>query len=250
MSFILNALRKSEQERLSNHTATLEDKILLKQESTQKKKPGGLVILIIINLFLLSFLLWYFSQQEEEAKAQLTIKAEKSLTAPEPPKNPLKIKAEKPVQVQPPNLIPPPQMTIAQKIKHLQEKEKESTKQPTSLKTDQSIQVTKVNQDSPKVLKKSTTEQEVTQQKPAFAINNKENDPPYLLEMPYEFSLSVPKIKINVFVYAEQPEGRFIMINMRKYLVGQKIDEGMELQEIRADSIVVKYKGKVFQIRR
>ena len=77
-----------------------------------------------------------------------------------------------------------------------------------------------------------------------------ENTPPFLSELDYDFRRSVPEIDINVFVYSETKEDRFIMIDMKKYLSGQQIDAGMKLKEIRMNSIVVEYKNRVFQIQR
>ena len=292
MSFILNALRKSEQERLSSHTETLEDKIIVKQDAVQKNKPGWLMILIIINLLLLALLLWHFTRQEEEdiiakpamlseqtkaptqinkekpvttskqAIAPTQIADEKTVSISEQPITPLQIIEKKPVrgskqlidpiqvqkeksvQAQDSKLIIPTQVTIAQQIKNQHEKKQ------NSLKTDQITRSAKANHSTPISVKKSSEEQEIKNQKPDLVMSNKEKSLPYLSEMPYEFRLSVPNININVFVYTDHPSERFIMVNMLKYQVGEQINNEMELQEIRPNSIVVKYKDKIFQIKR
>lgn len=77
-----------------------------------------------------------------------------------------------------------------------------------------------------------------------------ENDPPFLSELNYEFRRTVPDVDINVFVYTENEDGRFIMINMKKYVPGQLLEVGMRLKDIRMDSIVVEYKNRVFRINR
>lgn len=73
---------------------------------------------------------------------------------------------------------------------------------------------------------------------------------PWLHEMPAAFRRQVPELDINVYVYDEQPENRFIMIAMKKFKVGQEISSGMLLQEIQSDGIVVQYQGKRFKIKR
>ena len=293
MSFILNALRKSEQERLSNPTETLEDRILVKQDAVQKNKPGWLMTLIIINLLLLAFLLWHFTRQEEEediiakpamlaeqTKAPAQINKEKLVTTSKqaiaptqiadkkpvstskqpitPPQiteekpvrdskqliDPIQVQKEKSIQAQDSKLIIPTQVTIPQQIKNQHKKKQDS------LKTNQITQSEKTNQSTPISVKKSSEEQEVKHQKPDLVMSNKEKSPPYLSEMPYEFRLSVPNININVFVYTDHPSERFIMVSMQKYQVGEQINNEMELQEIRPNSIVVKYKDKIFQIKR
>ena len=49
MSIILNALRKSEQERQISQPESLENKILEKPGDVQKKNPVWLIVLVIIN---------------------------------------------------------------------------------------------------------------------------------------------------------------------------------------------------------
>ncbi len=263
MSFILNALRKSEQERLSNHAETLEGKILLKQEGGQKDKTGWLVILILIliNLLLIAFFFWHFTRQEEKArvvlpvavvekfKKPLQVKQEISVMAVKQGKTQAQISAEKIVQVQGARLKIVPQATISEQINHQKQNEKEKSPSPVSLTAEQITKPVKVKRTSAIVVKKNSVEPEVAPPNPSLVVSNKANDPPYLSDMAYEFQLSVPDIKTNVFVYTAHPEDRFIMVKMRKYQAGQKISEEMQLQEIRPNSIVVQYQGKVFQIR-
>jgi len=241
MSFILNALRKSEQERASSHIDTLEGKIQLKQETPSKNKPGWLIILVLINLALLAFLLWHFTQQEEKSTDI------KPITVAEHPIAPRQIKQKKIVEVQTPKLDSMSQMTIAQQIKNHQKQQKDAHQQQASLKPSPIIPPVKAKRTPTIAPQKSTTEQ---REKPKLIVSNKKNEPAYLSDMPYEFSLSVPHININVFVYTDQPEGRFIMIDMQKYQEGQHINKDMKLHEIRPDSIVVEYKDEVFQIPR
>ena len=241
MSFILNALRKSEQERASTSIETLEGKIQFKQGATQKNKSGWLVTLVMINLLLLAFL---FTWQEEKSINK------EPVSVAEQVKTPLQIKQQNPVQVQAPKPGTAPQITIAQQVKNHQEKQKEDRKRQASLKAKQIPLPIKTQQATPIAPPKIATEQPAKAKKPMLVVSNKENDLPYLSDMPYEFSLSVPNININVFVYTEHPEGRFIMIDMQKYQGGQQINKDMKLHEIRSESIVVEYKDKGFQIQR
>ena len=244
MSFILNALRKSEQERASSYIDTLEGKIQLKQETPSKNKPGWLIILVLMNLALLAFLLWNFTQQEEKATDI------KPVTVAEQPITPRQIKQKKTVEVQTPKLDSIPQVTIAQQIKNHQKQQKEVHQQQASLKPNPIIPPVKAKRTTPLAPQKSTTDQLEKPKKPKLMVSNKKSEPVYLSDMPYEFSLSVPYININVFVYTEQPEDRFIMIDMQKYQEGQHINKDMKLHEIRPDSIVVEFKDEVFQIPR
>jgi general secretion pathway protein B len=82
-------------------------------------------------------------------------------------------------------------------------------------------------------------------------VNKPANDDiPLLASLPTDFQREVPSLNINVFVYSEIPEERFVVINMSKYLAGQKLDNGTEILEIRADSLVLEYLGRKFRIER
>lgn len=54
MSFILNALRKSEQQRQASQEETLDTKILEKNDSKQHKTSIWLILLVIVNVFFIS----------------------------------------------------------------------------------------------------------------------------------------------------------------------------------------------------
>jgi general secretion pathway protein B len=75
-------------------------------------------------------------------------------------------------------------------------------------------------------------------------------DIPYLFDLPFEFRQTVPNLAINVFVYSQHPEERFVMIDMVKYKPGQQIKDAMVLKEIRPESLVVVYQNQTFQIKR
>ena len=80
--------------------------------------------------------------------------------------------------------------------------------------------------------------------------NNQSDNIPLLSELSYEFRRTVPSMLINVFVYSNNEEDRFIMVDMKKYQEGQDIEEGVTLKEIRNNSIVVEYNNKIFQVKR
>ncbi|HYE36943.1 general secretion pathway protein GspB [Methylocaldum sp.] len=73
---------------------------------------------------------------------------------------------------------------------------------------------------------------------------------PFLHAMPVDFQQRMAPITINVFAYSEQPEERFAIIDMKKYRVGDRIQGGAELLEIRSDSLVLQSEGRKFRIPR
>lgn len=260
MSYILNALRKSEQERQLRQSETLENRLLEKHDTAQKKNSAWLIILAIINVFLLIFFFWPSTKEDiNEGVARKSLVAEKSEIKDE---NKGKISLAKTVN---PTVKPviKKQISIAEqlKVKPVSYNNKEKAEQLKSnlARNDKKEKPEPEQQKLQRVeRKKEAVTTTVLVEEPVLEmvtenINNeleRENSPPFFSELDYEFRRRVPEIDINVFVYSEIKEQRFIMINMKKYLSGQQIAEGMKLKEIRMNSLVVEYKNRVFQIKR
>ncbi|MEE9425795.1 MAG: general secretion pathway protein GspB [Methylococcales bacterium] len=73
---------------------------------------------------------------------------------------------------------------------------------------------------------------------------------PLLRQMPSAFSEQIPELKINVYVYAEEADNSFVIINMRKYRIGDRIGNNLKLDDIGKDAITLNKKGKKFRIAR
>jgi general secretion pathway protein B len=61
---------------------------------------------------------------------------------------------------------------------------------------------------------------------------------------------TLPDINIDVHVYASRPADRFVYINMRKYREGAVLQEGPTLERIRRDGVVLNYNGLRFLVPR
>lgn len=288
MSFILNALRKSEQERLAKQAESTGHKLIGKQEQVVNKKlPVWLIALFIINMCLMAYFVWSVMQEDTQSiKTEKTIVTEKpkSLTpdtvVSEKPKpstldtavseksRPLtqdKVVSEKPPPSTPKaidtfkdpaiNLAKQKEQAyIAQQIKERKVKKRKTKKleEITPAENKQTISVKKQVENVPMEVERKKTDS------PRAALSsdnqpktkNKEKTIPFLSELAFEFRRSVPAIDFNVFVYSSIKKERFVMIDMKKYQAGKEILEGMVLKEIRKNSIVVEYKNKVFQIDR
>jgi general secretion pathway protein B len=101
----------------------------------------------------------------------------------------------------------------------------------------------------PKSIEAAQVEPAITVEK-KLAVAPESKIVPFLSELPPEFRQTVPEFKVNVFVYSEQPAQRFVMVDMVKYTVGERIKESITLKEIRPDSFVVEYNNRTFRIKR
>lgn len=61
---------------------------------------------------------------------------------------------------------------------------------------------------------------------------------------------ALPDLHLDVHVYATKPAERFVYINMRKYREGNTLAEGPVLERIRRDGVVLDYRGLRFLLPR
>lgn len=262
MSYILNALRKSEQERLALQPETVTDRLLALPPGQSRKKARWISTAILCNVLIVAGFIWYAQKTlapsathqspNPQTNATVAVKPEdkpiaKMKRAPEQPAtSPVPasasagqvIAANKPTERRPksPSLIAKPDAAFKQNALPQVKKspiEKEETSVSLAGEAAKTIAV-------PVQSKEKTPE-------PAPLPGNKI---PFFYELPYEFRQSVPKMTINVFVYSSEPSERFVMINMAKYKAGQQTKDAVEIKDIRPQSLVVSYQNQLFQIER
>ncbi len=73
---------------------------------------------------------------------------------------------------------------------------------------------------------------------------------PMLRQMSAEFREDLPRLDINVYVHADDSSNAFVIINMRKYRIGDRIGENLKLISIGVDGMTLSKNGKKFQIAR
>jgi general secretion pathway protein B len=61
---------------------------------------------------------------------------------------------------------------------------------------------------------------------------------------------ALPELHLDVHVFATKPADRFVYINMRKYREGAALADGLTLERIRRDGVVLNYHGLRFVLPR
>jgi general secretion pathway protein B len=61
---------------------------------------------------------------------------------------------------------------------------------------------------------------------------------------------NLPDMKLDIHVYSAQPAERFVFVNMRKYVEGQSLSEGPLLERITPDGAVLNQRGTRFLLPR
>ncbi len=69
---------------------------------------------------------------------------------------------------------------------------------------------------------------------------------PTLTDLRLSGMLSLPDIHVDVHVFSANPAERFVFINMRKYREGEATNEGPVVRTIRPDGVVFNYRGTLF----
>jgi general secretion pathway protein B len=55
-------------------------------------------------------------------------------------------------------------------------------------------------------------------------------------------------LAVNVHVYSENPENRYVFVNMKIYRVGDQLLEGPKLEEITKEGVVLSFRGERFRV--
>ena len=70
----------------------------------------------------------------------------------------------------------------------------------------------------------------------------------YELPQAIRDSLDLPRLDLHV--WSEEPQNRFIMVNLKKYREGEKLNSGLVLEEILPDGMVMSYQGERFLVEK
>jgi general secretion pathway protein B len=262
MSYILDALRKSEQQRQAIQPDSVTERILVNNaHQPAQKSVKWLKFLVITNLLAISSMGWFFFQ-----KPQLQIQQQKILTPSA--RDSLDTKTQQAIiqknsaeleknrnQVNPSLRKPNVEISAEPSIAHLLEEKKQSLK---TGETQQAMQ--QITNKKPITVKKESKSSKQNEQKFENKIADRSNDQqaalppgniiPDLKELSSDTRNPLPKLNINVFSYAEKLDDRFVIIDMVKYKAGQLIKDNVRLKEIRSDSIVLEDQYGTFTVER
>jgi general secretion pathway protein B len=73
---------------------------------------------------------------------------------------------------------------------------------------------------------------------------------PTISEISLTGAQALPELHLDVHVYATKPADRFVYINMRKYHEGATLEDGPIVERIRRDGVVLKFQGLRFVLPR
>ena len=251
MSYILDALNKAEQERRIGEVPNLDTQH--KHEITPNKNiwPVVAVIALVVNAGLIGFAVHVFYPGKttentpaiNEVKAVDPVTNQQTLNASPQGLPHIDVSAATQQKINPQTNLPVPTPTIKKKPKETADKR---IVQPLALQA-------KSISNRPDASEQKTVNKENRNLESAQSASQTNSEPdntpvPLLLEKSSEFQQSMPKLNIDVHVYAKKRAKRFVLVNLRKYHEHDKIMEGLYLEEITSDGIILRYHNERVKI--
>ncbi len=74
--------------------------------------------------------------------------------------------------------------------------------------------------------------------------------PPSMQQLTLAGILTTPPMRLDIHVYSDKPDQRFVFVNMRKYREGDQLQEGPVLNEITPTGVVLSHEGNRFTLER
>jgi general secretion pathway protein B len=240
MSYILDALRKSESERRQGRVPDLGHQVQFVHKPGKKRRSAGswIAIGLVLNAVVIGLALWFWlPEQAEQPGAPV---AETSTPDPEvaqsgaierPEPAPVPEQAETPVD-EPAAASGAPAIDQDQEmpviIRPGQQPEPYAANEPTLIVPGESLASVS-----------SAGDPSAPAELPARV--------PHLVELPLSFQKSIPDLTFNSHVYSNQASSSRVMINGNYLRIGQSFS-GIRVEKITEDGVVLSKDGRVFRV--
>lgn len=229
MSFILDALKKSELERQRQSVPGLVDSGVARPRSRLPAWAIALALLLAVNLLVLLFVLTRSFLASSHAPAAAG--KESQVIQPPAAAAPVADKGDfRPLDapVYAPEVPVAPSLSAAALIPA-----------PDAAKS--------VNGGAPVSIKAHRRDPLLTDED--YKANDEELLPT-INEVTLTGAHALPELHLDVHVFATRPAERFVYVNMRKYHEGATLQEGPTIERIRRDGVILSYQGLRFLLPR
>lgn len=231
MSYILDALKKADQERTLGEVPDLETPHWGERRTQPSYRWFWIVVaLLLFNAVLLAVYLWRGDGEDETVlDTQRPDEPVASQAAPMPvtplPRTDRKL-VESPRVATRPKVLPPVTPPVSQ-----------PAQPPVTTPAQPAV--------SPPA---SPPEKSPAPPATAVSVPSRSSNVPEWGELSLDFRSGFPVPHLDVHVYAEEPGRRFILVNLKKYREGDTLESGAVLEEIQPGSIQLNYQGTRFRL--
>jgi general secretion pathway protein B len=239
MSYILEALKKSEQQREIGRVPGITSVHENTAKSVTRKWLWLIVAVLLLNAGLLVFLLW---PEPEPESATLSAPARESVQVRRDRP------AVEPLVSQPPPLEKPvagvPQSAGMASVPEPAAAEAPA---PEPVKT---APAPKPVVQEPVMAAAALPVQPQLVQPPRPPVKATPSALPVWPQIPtHLFQQLSANLRLDVHVFSDQPQKRFVLINMKKYKQGEKLQEGPQLDEITPEGAILSFHGQRFRLQ-
>lgn len=242
MSFILDALKKSENERKRTIGPSLVDAPLRRQRADRPWWAVAVGALLIVNLGVLLIVL---TRKDEAPDAKPVLETTPAVTAPAPANNPPPVRSQRPAADR--SVRPLADEAAGYGEDSYQDAPLldgyDASGNPAAANVPEGPPIVRPI-DAPAVAplpSRSTAD-------PRPAPASTEGLP--TLTALIASGTTLPDLRLDIHVYSDKPADRFAFVNMRKYTEGQMLSEGPTLERITPDGVVLNSQGQRFLLPR
>jgi general secretion pathway protein B len=260
MSTILDSLKKSSEQRDGNDKSAI-DNFSFGDEKKPTKKSSILIILILL-LALIGISYWvylsFFDGDSYDDAETTTQTSSKETTDPYKQQQTPELLVEKTKKTNP-KIQKPNSQDVKNKIREINETQQvQKLSDLNKVQKPEGIRNTDNNNQSepaaqlelkkkPETAVKGTKKKEPTiteiKQQPKQQRNYL-----YAYELPFNIRKDLPKLKLNIHVYDEDPKNRIAIINGVKYVIDDMMEEEVLVKDIVPDGVILEFGDNEFLI--
>jgi hypothetical protein len=223
MSYILEALRKSEQERNPTEVPNLKTHHPMLHKEAKSKTAYWILglVLLLVNGFLLAYIVFgnqqWFGNEHSEESTTLSISKPKieNSVADSTEQFETQVSQDEFIEVQP--ITTPQEKEVIASSLPIQKPEQETNQQ---------------------------LEQKLVIENPIINELDKASVPD-IFDLDYAFQQKIPDMEFSTHIFVSDG-GSFVIINGKNVSDGMAVDRGLVLVHILSDGVVLRYKGRQF----
>lgn len=253
MSFILDALKKSENQRQRQIGPSLADIPLRRARSERPWWAVAVAALLVVNLGVLMVVLLRNRSAEPEPPAAQSAatpaaqpSAQQAAIADQAPPQPASVAPSSSAE---PVVTNPAVRSLAE------EAGSDEEMLPDDMPPESAIAAAAVPEGPPVVRQVAPPAVTPLANQPTFGARARvsqadDNEVLPTLNSLVASGTNLPEMRLDIHVYSPSPSERFVFVNMRKYAEGQTLSEGPTIERIRTDGAVLNHHGTRFLLPR
>ena len=242
MSFILDALKKSENERQRNVGPSLADVQVRRRE---RERPWWVVAvagLLVVNLGVLAVVLMRGGSDAQPIGAPTVVAARQAVQQPAPESR----RAAAPPRARTPVYEPDAELDPA--VRSLAAEA--GAQDPDAAFAEDERLAAELNSAPADPLVRRIEPGGVSVAAPAPPSPERSQEVLPSLNDLTASGTALPELHLDIHVHSANPAERFVFVNMRKYVEGQTLNEGPAVERITAEGVVLNHRGLRFLLPR